>query len=360
MHFKWQQIIKPKELEIEQESLSPYYGKFIAEPFERGFATTIGNSLRRALLSSVPGAAVTSVRIEGILHEFSTIPGVREDVTEIILNIKQVKLKLLTREPQTIYLKAKGEGVVTASDIILNNNVELTTPDIHIATLSPDASLNIEMTVEAGRGYVYAEKNKKESDPIGTIPVDSIFSPVKNVSYTVAHARVGHMIDYERLVMEIWTDGTVMPEDALAYSAKILQNQLQLFINFEEELEEPEPIIQEKKKSNENLYKTIDELELSVRSANCLRNADINFIWELVEKTEADMLKTKNFGRKSLEEIKEILEEMGLSLGMNLDDFEPLPEKMQGQEYPDEAEEGANEEELVSLDDSDEKETEEE
>ncbi len=335
MHFKWQQILKPRELEIEQESLSPYYGKFIAEPFERGFATTIGNSLRRALLSSVPGAAVTSVRIEGILHEFSTIPGVLEDVTEIILNIKQVKLKLLTKEPQIIYLKAKGEGTVKASDFVLNNNVEITTPDVHIATLSSDASLNMEMTVEAGRGYAYAEKNKKEDDPIGTIPVDSIFSPVKNVAYTVSNARVGHVIDYERLVMEIWTDGTVMPEDALAYSAKILQNQLQLFINFEEELEEPEPIVQEKKKTNENLYKSIDELELSVRSSNCLRNADITYIWELVEKTEADMLKTKNFGRKSLEEIKEILEEMGLSLGMNLEDFEPPPKETEDEDIQD-------------------------
>ncbi|MCX8044360.1 MAG: DNA-directed RNA polymerase subunit alpha [Desulfobacterota bacterium] len=323
MRRKWQSIIRPKYLEVDEESLTTTYGKFVAEPFERGFALTIGNALRRVLLSSIQGAAITAVKIEGILHEFSTIPGVREDVTDIILNLKEVELKLFSDGPETIYIKAKGPCDVKAGDIIVNNNVEILNPDHHIATLSPDAKLSMELTVKSGVGYRPAEKNRDEHAPIGTIPIDAIFSPIKRVNYTVTHARVGQVTDYERLTMEVWTDGSVAPEDAISFAAKILQNQLKLFINFEEESEEEESTDSQKPKFNENLYRSIDELELSVRSSNCLRNANIRYIWELVTKTEAEMLKTKNFGRKSLNEIKEILAEMGLSLGMKLEGFEP-------------------------------------
>ncbi len=319
----WQTIIRPKCLEVDEESLSPTYGKFVAEPFERGFGLTVGNALRRVLLSSIQGAAITAVKIEGILHEFSTIPGVREDVTDIILNLKEVELKLLSDGPETLYIKAKGPGDVTAGDIIVNNNVEILNPDHHLATLSGDAKLSMELTVKAGIGYLPAEKNRDEDAPIGTIPIDAIFSPVKRVNYTVTHARVGQMTDYERLTMEVWTDGSIAPEDAVAMAAKILQNQLKLFINFEEDVEEKQPADRQKPRFNENLYRSIDELELSVRSSNCLRNANIHYIWELVMRTEAEMLKTKNFGRKSLNEIKEILADMGLSLGMKLEGFEP-------------------------------------
>lgn len=331
MRRKWQTIIRPKYLEVDEESLSATYGKFVAEPFERGFGLTIGNALRRVLLSSIQGAAITAVKIEGVLHEFSTIPGVREDVTDIIMNLKEVELKLFSEGPETIYIKAKGPGEVKAGDIIINNNVEILNPDHHIATLSSDAKLSMELTVKTGVGYRPAEKNRDENAPIGTIPIDAIFSPVKRVNYTVTHARVGQVTDYERLTMEVWTDGSVAPEDAIAFAAKILQNQLKLFINFEEEAEEEETTDSQKPKFNENLYRSIDELELSVRSSNCLRNANIRYIWELVTRTEAEMLKTKNFGRKSLNEIKEILAEMGLSLGMKLEGFEP-PKKDETQD----------------------------
>ncbi|MFC1591537.1 DNA-directed RNA polymerase subunit alpha [Thermodesulfobacteriota bacterium] len=326
---KWRTIIRPKRLEVDEETLTSTYGKFVAEPFERGFGLTIGNSLRRTLLSSIQGTAITSVKIDGILHEFSTIPGVLEDVTEIIMNLKEVVLKLNSDGPETLTLKAKGEGIVTAGDIAVNSNVEVLNPEKHIATLSSDAKLSMELIVDYGIGYHPAEKNRKEEAPIGTIPVDSIFSPIKRANYSVTHARIGQVTDYERLTLEVWTDGTIAPEDAIAYAAKILQNQLMLFINFEEELEEPPRVEPEKPKFNENLYRNIDELELSVRSSNCLRNANIRYIWELVGRTEAEMLKTKNFGRKSLNEIKEILTEMGLSLGIKLDGFEPPAEQMQ-------------------------------
>lgn len=318
MQRVWQTITRPKCLEVDEKTLSRFYGKFMAEPFERGFGITIGNALRRILQSSLQGAAITAVRIDGILHEFSTIPEVREDVTEIILNLKEVRLKLFSDGPETIYIKAKGEGEVKASDIVVNNNVEILNPEQHIATLSPDAVLNMELIVNSGKGYRLAEKNRDKKQPIGTIPIDSIFTPIKKVNFNITHARIGQITDYDRLILEVWTDGSVAPEDAVALAAKILQEQLKLFINFEEELEPPpkeEPV---KPKINDNLYRSIEELELSVRSANCLRNANIRYIWELVQKTEMEMLKTKNFGRKSLNEIKEVLSSMDLNFGMKL------------------------------------------
>jgi len=324
----WRTLIKPKKIEIDRESYTNLYGKFTCEPLERGFGITLGSSLRRALLSSLQGAAITSVRIKGILHEFSTIPGVREDVTDIILNLKEVRLKLHTAGPEAIKLKVKGEKSVTAADIVVNNNVEIMNPDHHIATLGKGTELDIEMTVKMGSSFVPAEKNREEEQPIGTIPIDATFSPIKRVNFGVTHARVGQITDYDRLTIEVWTDGSVKPEDALAYAARIIQDQLTIFINFEEEEIATQPAYREEKPPfNDNLYRNIDELELSVRSSNCLKNANIRHIWELVQKTEAEMLETKNFGRKSLNEIKEILTDMGLSLGMKLDGFQPRAEK---------------------------------
>ena len=323
---KWRKIIRPKRLEVEEASLAETYGKFIAEPFERGFGITVGNSLRRVLLSSIQGTAITAIRIEGILHEFSTVPGVREDVTEIIMNLKEVIIQMHSEGPETIHIKARGEGDVSAGDIILNSNVEILNPEHHIAHLSADAKLDIELVVETDIGYRPAEKSRDEEAPIGTIPIDAIFSPVRRVNYNVSHARIGQITDYERLTLEVWTDGTIMPEDAIGYAAKIIQTQLELFVNFEEEIDRPDEEEKPTCDLNENLYRSIDELELSVRSSNCLRNANIHYIWELVGKTEAEMLKTKNFGRKSLNEIKEILVEMGLQLGMKLDGFVPPAE----------------------------------
>jgi len=333
MYRNWQSLIKPKRLESEEETLTDSYGKFFAEPLERGFGITIGNSLRRILLSSIQGAAITSVRINGILHEFSTIPGVREDVTDILLNLKEVRLKLYSEGPEVIKIKRKGEGVVKAEDIITTNNIKILNPDLHIATLSKEAELEMEMVVKWGKGYVPAERNKEENQPLGTIPMDSIFTPVKKVNYTVTHARVGQITDYDKLTLEVWTDGSLRPDDAIAYASRILQDQLTIFINFEEEPIAIGPeVVEEKPKFNENLYRSIEELELSVRSSNCLKNANIKYIWELVQKTEAEMLKTKNFGRKSLNEIKEILSEMGLSLGMKLESFPPAMEKEREEE----------------------------
>jgi DNA-directed RNA polymerase subunit alpha len=315
-------MIKPKRLEADEKSLTPTYGKFVGEPFERGYGTTIGNSLRRILLSSLYGAAITAVRIRGILHEFSTLPGVTEDVTDIVLNLKEVRVKLLDVPLDTIRLSVKGEKNVTAADIVTGPRVEILNPEQHIATLSKDANLEMEMVVKRGRGYVSAEHNKEEGDPVGTVPLDAIFSPVLKVNFNVTNARVGQRTDYDRLVMEIWTDGSVKPEDALAYAARILQDQLTIFINFEEETEIAEPLEETiEGKVNENLFRPVDELELSVRSANCLQNADIKFIGELVQRSEQEMLKTKNFGRKSLNEIREILHEMGLGFGMRLEGF---------------------------------------
>jgi DNA-directed RNA polymerase subunit alpha len=326
MQKSWKDLIRPKRLEVEKETLTPFYGKFTAEPFERGLGITIGNSLRRILLASLQGAAITSVKIDGVLHEFSTIPGTKEDMTEIILNLKEVRLKLHTEGPKTIRVKAEGPKVLKAGDILTGDAVEILNPDHYIATLSRDGKLSMEMLVKMGRGYVPAERNKEENQPIGTIPMDAIFSPIKKVNYTVTNARVGQITDYDKLTLEVWTDGSINPEEAVAHSAKILKEQLSIFITFDEE-EESETAYseedEEKESFNENLLRSVDELELSVRSANCLKHANIKLIGDLVQKTEAEILATKNFGRKSLNEIKEILTEMGLSLGMRLDNWPP-------------------------------------
>jgi DNA-directed RNA polymerase subunit alpha len=322
MQINWRGLIKPKKLEIDDKGLTATYGKFIGEPFERGFGTTIGNSLRRVLLSSLYGAAISSVRIKDILHEFSTIPGVTEDVTDIVLNLKEIRVKLADAAQDTMRLSVKGERRVTAGDLVAGPKIEILNPEHPIATLSKEADLEMELTVKRGRGYVSAEHNKEEGDPVGTIPLDAVFSPVRKVNFNVTNARVGQRTDYDRLVLEIWTDGSVRPEDALAYAARILQDQLEIFINFEEPTEVSEPLEEiSDTQLNENLFRPVDELELSVRSANCLQNADIKFIGELVQRSEQEMLKTKNFGRKSLNEIREILHEMGLGFGMRLEGF---------------------------------------
>jgi len=321
----WKDLIRPKRLEVEKETLTPFYGKFTAEPFERGFGITIGNSLRRILLASLQGAAITSVKFDGVLHEFSTIPGVKEDVTEIILNLKEVRLKLHTEGPKVIRVKTEGPKVLKAGDIQTGDAVEILNPEHYIATLSRDSKLSMEMTVKMGRSYVPAERNKEENQPIGTIPMDAIFSPIKKVNYAVTNARVGQITDYDKLNLEVWTDGSLNPEEAVAHAAKILKDQLSIFIIFEEEEEEEDllalPDQIETEKLNENLFRSVDELELSVRSANCLKHANIKLIGDLVQKTEAEILATKNFGRKSLNEIKEILAEMGLGLGMKLENW---------------------------------------
>lgn len=309
----------PKKLEVEKESLTKTYGRFCAEPFERGFGTTIGNSLRRVLLSSIAGAAVTSVKIEGVLHEFSTIHGVKEDVTDIILNIKNLRLKLHVDKPKIIHIKKKGPGEVKGKDIIHDADTDVLTPDLHIATLDKDANLDMEMSVRVGRGYVPADRNKEEGSPIGVIPIDAIFSPVRKINFTVENARVGRVTDYDKLIMEVWTDGSISPDDILGFSAKILKDQLSIFINFEEKEEPSESQVDDQQEANKNLLRSVYELELSVRAANCLKNANIRTIGDLVQRSETEMLRTKNFGRKSLNEIKEILQDMGLSLGMSLE-----------------------------------------
>ena len=322
MYKNWRDLIKPKRLQVESDTLTDTYGKFFAEPFERGFGTTMGNSLRRVLLSSLQGAAITSVRIKGVLHEFSTVPGVTEDVTDIILNLKGVLLKLHGQESRNIRIVKKGGGVVRAKDIITDANVVILNPEHHIATCSKEADLEMDMVVAMGKGYVPADRNRDEKSPVGTIPIDAIYSPVQKVNFTVTNARVGQMTDYDKLTLEVVTDGGVKPEDAVAYAAKILKEQLQIFINFDEQGEPTEQFAgEESRRINENLYRSVDELELSVRSANCLKNANINLIGELVQRSEAEMLKTQNFGRKSLNEIKDILSEMGLTLGMKLENF---------------------------------------
>ena len=297
------------------------YGQFLVEPLERGYGTTLGNSLRRVLLASIPGAGITFVTIEGVLHEFSTIPGVLEDVSDIILNLKGVRLRYLGFEPTTLIISKSSQGIVKAGDIKTRPDVDILNPDHHIATLGPDGRLEAELTVKTGKGYVTADRNKNPDDPIGVIALDAAFSPITKVNYVVAQARVGQITDYDKLTLEVYTNGAVRPEDAVAYAAKILKEQLSLFINFPEEPEPTEEVSEEEPRVNDNLFRTVDELELSVRSANCLKNADIRYIGELVQKTESEMLKTKNFGRKSLNEIKEMLTEMGLGLGMPLDSF---------------------------------------
>ncbi len=320
----WRDLIKPKALDVDKESITSNYGKFVARPLERGFGVTLGNALRRALLSSLQGAAVTAVKIEGVLHEFTAIPGVNEDVTEILLNLKEVHFKMTGGEQATVLINKEGPGEVLARDIIAGEQVVVLNPDQVIATLSKDAKFKAELIVKRGRGYVAAENNKTEDLPVGWVPLDSFFSPIRKVNYTVTQSRVGQRTDYDKLSLEVWTNGTVQPEDAVALAAKILKEQLSVFLNFVEEPEVEEVVKEEKlPEFNPNLYRSVDELELSVRSANCLQNANIKYIYELVQRTEAEMLKTKNFGRKSLNEIKEILSEMGLSLGMRLDGFEP-------------------------------------
>ena len=318
----WRDFIRPRHLEVEEESLSEIYGRFSCEPLERGFGMTLGNALRRVLLSSLQGAAITSIRVNGVLHEFSTIPGVLEDVAEIVLNLKEVRLRMHAEGPKILTLRKKGEGTVTAGDLVSDDQtIELMNPDHHICTLGPEADLELEATVGHGKGYMVAEGNKTEEMPIGTIPIDSIFSPITRINYTVTPARVGRETNYDKLNLEVWTDGAVNPADAVAYAAKILKEQLTIFINFDEPAEALETMPDEPEALNPNLLKPVDELELSVRSANCLQNANIRFIGELVQRTEAEMLKTKNFGRKSLNEIKETLGSLGLSLGMTLDNL---------------------------------------
>ena len=318
----WRDLIKPKALDVDKESLSTSYGKFIAKPLERGFGLTLGNSLRRVLLSSLQGAAITAVKFEGVVHEFTAIPDVKEDVAEVILNLKEVRFKLQDSEQTTVTINKSGPGEVTAADIVTSEKVIVLNPDQLIATLGHGGRLQAEIQVSRGRGYRSAEINKVEELPVGWIAVDSFFSPVRRVNYTVTQSRVGQRTDFDKLTFEVWTDGSVEPEDAVSLGSKILKDQLSVFLNFEEE---PEPIIQMKEEGgvqfNPNLYRSVEELELSVRSANCLQNANIKYIYELVQKTESEMLKTKNFGRKSLNEIKDILGEMGLSLGMKLDGF---------------------------------------
>lgn len=327
MQRNWRSLIKPKRIEVDGDTHTQYYGEFDCQPLEKGFGSTLGNSLRRVLLSSIHGAAITSVRIDGVLHEFSTIPGVKEDVTTIVLNLKGVRVKMHQGEQKMLSINASGEGVVTAGDIITDGSVTILNPDHHIATLSRSGVLKADLNVKTGKGYVPAKTEKEFDQPEGTINIDAIFSPIRKVAYSVSNARVGNITDYDRLVVEIWTDGGVRPEDALAYAARILKEQIDVFINFEEREEASEsPEHDEEPRENDNLFKSVDELELSVRSANCLKNAGIQYIGELVQKSEAEMLKTKNFGRKSLNEIKEILGEMGLGLGMKMDFPPQLPD----------------------------------
>lgn len=322
MQKNWRSLIKPKRIEIDDATHTRFYAEFVCQPLERGFGTTLGNSLRRVLLSSIQGAAIVSVKFDGVFHEFSTIPGVKEDVTDIILNLKGVRLKLNDEGPRTIYLDVSRAGDITAGDILLDPTMEILNPDHHIATIIGDASLKAQMEVRTGKGYVSARRDKDADQPEGTINIDAIYSPIKKVNYTVTYARVGQVADYDRLVLEVWTDGSVLPEDAVAYAAKILKEQIDLFINFPEEEDVEEDALVEQSREiddNELLSRSVEELELSVRSANCLKNAGINLIGELVQKTEAEMLKTKNFGRKSLNEIKEVLLEAGLGFGMKFD-----------------------------------------
>jgi DNA-directed RNA polymerase subunit alpha len=319
----WKDLIRPQRIEVEPD-YSPTYGKFECAPLERGFGLTLGNALRRVLLSSLQGSAISTIRVEGVPHEFTAIPGVLEDVTDVVLNLKEVRLRVNSGETKEITISKQGPGEVTAGDFeSADQTVEILNKDHHIATLAADAELNLSATVEVGKGFRLAEANASEEQPIGTIPIDSIFSPVRKCNYSVSNARVGRETDYDRLVMEVWTDGSIKPDDALAFGAKILKDQLSIFINFEEEITQTVAMPQASAQPNEVLYRPVDELELSVRSANCLQNADIKYIGELVQRTEGEMLKTKNFGRKSLNEIKEILTGLGLEFGMVLEAFPP-------------------------------------
>jgi DNA-directed RNA polymerase subunit alpha len=310
----WRELIRPRNVPVDQESLSDTYGKFVVEPLERGFGITLGNSLRRVLLSSLQGAAITAVKIDGALHEFTS-----------------VVVRAHTARTQTLRIEKDGPGVVTAGDIQVNDQVEILNPEHKICTLAKDGRFAAELTINVGHGYVPADRNKTAGIPIGTIAIDSLFSPIRKVNYTVTNARVGQITDYDKLTLEVWTNGAVKPADAVAYAAKILKDQLTIFINFEEQ-DEPIEESSSEEPLNENLFRSVDELELSVRSANCLQNANIKLIGELVQKSEGEMLKTKNFGRKSLKEIKEILADMGLSLGMHIDNWSQMLERWKTQQ----------------------------
>ena len=323
MQRNWSSLIRPKRVDVDEATHTRCYGEFTIQPLERGYGVTLGNALRRVLLSSIQGSAIVSIKIDGVLHEFSTIPSVKEDVTDIILNLKGVRFKLGQAETKVVHINAERAGVITAADIITDGTIEVLNPDHHIATMASGGSFKAELVVKMGKGYDPAKKELDLDQPEGTINVDAIYSPIKKVNYVVSHARVGQITDYDKLVLEVWTDGSLSPEDAIAYSSKILKQQLDVFINFEEVDEEIKPETEEEKGNiNEVLLRSVEDLELSVRSANCLKNAGINSIGELVQKTEAEMLKTKNFGRKSLSEIKDILTEYGLTFGMKLE-FDP-------------------------------------
>jgi DNA-directed RNA polymerase subunit alpha len=323
MGIKWRDFQLPKRLECDESTYTPTYGKFSAAPFERGYGVTLGNSLRRVLLSSIEGSAVIAVKFFGVAHEFSTIPGVLEDTTEIILNIKSLIINSHSKIPKTMYIKRNTKGQVRAEDIEADETIEIINPDLHIATLTKDTKFQVEMEVARGRGYVPAESNKKEDQAAGVIPIDSIFSPVKKVNFYVENTRVGQRTDYDKLILDIWTNGAINPKDALLYASNILQRHLDIFVNFgqlPEEIEEEEPgMTKEEIALYEKLRLPISELELSVRSSNCLRESNIKTIADLVKKTEDEMLSFKNFGKKSLNEIKELLAGMGLTLGMQVD-----------------------------------------
>ncbi len=320
MQKNWDNLIRPKRIDIDETTHTPLYAEFTCQPLERGFGTTLGNALRRVLLSSLQGAAIVSLQIKGVHHEFSTVPGIKEDVTDIILNLKGVRLKLNLDGPREVRIDTSTPGIVTAGDIITDGAVEILNPEHHIATLSGEVPFRAALVVKKGKGYVPASSERDADQPEGVINIDALYSPIKKVNYSVTYARVGQVADYDKLILEVWTDGSVLPEDAVAYAAKILKDQLDVLINFDEASEEEEQTGGEEVKNiSEQLNRHVSELELSVRSANCLKNAGINYIWELVEKTEAEMLKTKNFGRKSLSEIKEVLMDLGLSFGMKID-----------------------------------------
>lgn len=323
MYRNWRDLIKPREVEIDERSKSDTYAEFVCEPFERGFGITIGNALRRIMLSSIVGAAITKVKIEGVLHEFTSVPEVKEDVTDIVLNLKELRLKLHGEGPRVITVDVKGPATVTGADIETGNHVEVLNPDHVIATVGEEGHLQMELTVDSGRGYVPAEENKSEEDPIGVIPIDSLFSPIRKVNYQVTNARVGQRTDYDKLKLEVWTDGSVHPEDAVAFAAKILKEQVSIFINFDEAVEPPKEESKEEPTFNEALLKPIEDLELSVRGFNCLQTAGIRYVGDLVQKTEAELLKTKNFGRKSLKEIEDILNKHGLELDTKVENWPP-------------------------------------
>jgi DNA-directed RNA polymerase subunit alpha len=319
----WTELIKPNKLDIQGGSNPSRFAQVVAEPLERGFGLTLGNALRRILLSSLQGAAVTSIQIDGVLHEFSSIPGVREDVTDVVLNVKALGLKMHGEGPKRIRLRGEGPGEVKASQIETGHDIDVMNEDLVICTLDDGARIDMEMTVESGKGYVPSTQNRPEDAPIGLIPVDAVYSPVVKVAYRVENTRVGQVTDYDKLTMDVETNGAVSPEDAVALAARILQDQLQLFINFEEPSQRGEQESSSELPFNPNLLRKVDELELSVRSANCLKNDNIVYIGDLVQKTEAEMLRTPNFGRKSLNEIKEVLQQMGLSLGMDVPGWPP-------------------------------------